>query len=295
MEALRICHPGRHGDLLWALPTVRHLAQDDCPVTLIIPRDVAGLLPLLQQQDYIQQVDVDPDWVVQDIAPRQPRYPTERDPVYPPNRTDQPPRQAPLLSLGYAQWPTYSLPYEAAELGGLREYALANDSAFFRPWIQVTGTHQPWNCPAIAVCWTDRYFELKLGILQEIRRCLPQVRLQWFAPYGSRMADAGAASVDVPGLAQALPAVRGVLTDCSMVHVLACAMGLQTLVVEPEHDRHHWIFWPGIDDGEHHDQPWRQRDTVLGRRICPVLGNDGRPTFDSRHVMAELQRLLEAV
>lgn len=287
--SIRIAHPGRYGDLLWALPTMRAIAERDGEhVHLLLPTDPANttpmdrLVPLLEKQtDYIRVVEIVQDWSITQDAPRSPRQPHDN-----------------CLSLGYTSWPHRALPYCAAELGNTLELAENHPEYFFRPWIIVPvlnhARHDP--RPRVAVHWTDRYFELKLGILHELRRTLPEVRFDWYAEAGSRMHGAGAYSTSFYTLAQLFAGTQVVLTDCSAAHVLAAGLGVpNVLVVEPEEARHHWVFWPG---SEVHDdgcaRTWRQRDHVLGRAIRPVLGGDRRPTFDSRHVVDAIREALNA-
>lgn len=284
-----VCHPGRYGDLLWALPSIRALAEyhgeharivlpggamDGTPMEAIAPL-------LLAQKDYISRVDVDTAWQITSDAPRQPRTP---------------PNALPMCALGYSEWPRRPLPYEIAAIAGeeISNLAVSKPEVFFRPWI-TPDTPLKFSGDRLLVHWTDRWFELKLGILKEIERQLPGLEIEWFAAPGSRMAQAGAGAVDFKWLAHRMASHRVVLTDCSAAHVLAAAVGVRTvLVVEPEKDRHHFIFWPGSlvhDDGV--TKHWRPMGTPLGDRIKPVLGTDGQPTFDSRHTIDEIVNALE--
>lgn len=276
--SLRLCHPGKFGDLLWALPTARALAEQEGEhVALILPKSLAALVPLLEKQsDYIGSCVVDDGWEVQDTAPASPRVPPGREYI---------------PSLGYEAWPAYPLPYQVAAQNGAMHDRAQHDH-FFRPWIDVLpmGLGLASGVPRVAVHWTDRWFELKLGIVKELQRMLGfDFAIDWYAPHGSRMQDAGAYGVDWVTLARTLTGYQVVLTDCSSAHVLAAAVGVKNiLVVEPEHDRHHFIFWPGSDE------QWQPRDTVLGRAIRPVLGNDGKPTFDSRHTIDAVRTALRS-
>lgn len=271
-------HPGRHGDLLWALPTLRALVEQENTLAradLLVPPDIEGLAPLLTQQPYIHAVHVRGDWRVEDSAPRRPRLP--------------PTAPSDVVALGYRDWPMDPLPYEVAHSCGI--FAAAGAPDFLRPWIQPPARAPLGPYPRMTVQWTDRYCELKLGILSEIRRCMPGVHLDWYAAPGSRMEQAGAGGVDWWELAAVLGRTEVLLTDCSAAHVLAAAIGVpHILVVEPEADRHHEIFWPGSCTKL---TPWQPRDTRLGRAIRPVLGGDGRPTFDSRAAIEALTRALE--
>lgn len=120
--------------------------------------------------------------------------------------------------------------------------------------------------------------------------------MDWYAEPGSRMQDAGAWGTTFYTLAQLFAGMQVVLTDCSAAHVMAAALGVpHVLVVEPEEARHHWVFWPGThihDDGL--ARHWQQKPDLLGRTIRPVLGGDGRPTFDSRHTVDAIKEALDA-
>jgi hypothetical protein len=81
-----VTFPGRYGDLLWALPSVRAVSEAiGGPVDLVIAGPFGSIVPLLEQQDYLGTVTARPDWVVQDTAPMTPRTPplgaVEYDPV----------------------------------------------------------------------------------------------------------------------------------------------------------------------------------------------------------------------
>lgn len=288
-EMITIAHPGRYGDCLWALPTMRVLSEvhHGAPVRLLLPTDPANTTPMADfsamlrvSTDYLLDVQVIPEWSITQDAPRMPKAP---------------PGVATDYALGYESWPTRPLPYETAALGHvLGGTQVANGADFFRPWLKVhaAGLGLASGVPRLAVHWTDRYFELKLGILKELQRNLGyDIAIDWYAGPGSRMHEAGATAVGWLALARALAAYDVVLTDCSAAHVLAMALGVErVLVVEPEQARHHEIFWPGSDRTQ--DGHWHQRSTGLGRTIYPVLGGDGRPTFDSRHTADYVQRAI---
>ena len=285
---LTVCHPGRYGDLLWALPTVRALAEDAGePAHVILPTDPANttpmgvVVPLLEQQTYIRAVAIDTTWSITQDAPRAPRYPPFVEGRH-------------AYGLGYLSWPHLALPYCAAELGGFLTPAMMDAEHFFRPWLTAAPLDRGLNRVRVGVHWTDRWFELKLGILREMSRA--GIPYDWYAGPGSRMQDAGALACDFLNLARAFTLYDVVLTDCSAAHVLAAGLGVpRVLVVEPEEARHHWVFWPGSsihDDGC--SKTWRQQDNILGRTIHPVLGGDRRPTFDSRHTIDAIKEALDA-
>lgn len=288
---ITIAHPGRYGDLLWALPAVRALTeQHGAQARILLPTDPANttpmeaIAPLLREQEYVGAVEVVPEWSITQDAPRRP--------LVPPALAES--HDQTLYALGYRSWPERPLPYAAAHLAGEWVYAQAVErpEVYFRSWIQAKETGLPRRRPNLLVHWTDRWFELKIGILREIDRALPRLHVDWYAEPGSRMHKAGATPATFAELAGAMQHDSSVvLTDCSSAHVLAAAIGVpRVLVVEPEEARHHFVFWPGSTL-----PMWARRETPLGRRIRPVLGGDGRPTFDSRHTIDAILEALHAV
>ena len=293
-------HPGKFGDLLWALPTLRYIAGcEHGAVELWIPAALDPLRPILEAQPYIGHVWADQEWQVQDTAPATPRVP-------PSLRTDESMR---LWHLGYETWPSRPLPFEVAA----RVADLTPQELDLSPWItipsafsslgKVSGSPEwirmhygepasllPYHQDEILVAWTDRWFELKLGL----NTWLQAQGLSLFSPCmeGSRFQAVGARALAWPALAYAIEARDVVLTDCSAIHVLAAAMGKQVVVVEPETDRHHEIFWPGQAVAGGTGLVWEPAENELTQRIHPVIGGDGRPTFDARHTLETLRKVL---
>ena len=263
--------PGKFGDLIWALPTVRAISETyDEPVNLVVSEMMGPIVPLLEQQPYIQQASAFQIWQVRDTAPMTPRKPpTEFN-------FDR------IFHLGYDGWPMLDLPNEIAHIA-YKQYDGEGLSLFKgidldRPWITVNG---PGASCEIAVGFTDEWFELKVGLcqlLQGAKRPILQL-----APAGSRW------ETEIPGcpvlLCSWLQAARAIkhsamfLGCCSALHVLACAMGKQTVVVEPNPHRHHPIFHP----------------EAVRSRVHLVHGNDGKPTFDARHVGDLVEKVLRHV
>lgn len=266
-----LTHPGKIGDLLWALPTVRGFAARHGAVTLALPEALAAAVgPLLQYAPYLQGGVIavpEADWPVQDTAPRSPVSPTEG---WIRERGDL------VINLGLAAWPRLPLPYEYADqarsLGVLQPYTVD----FTQPWLTVPPEDRYAASSPLVVAWTDRWFELKLGILADLQR-----PVELFVQPGSRMAQ-----VELPHVslyhctlhhaAQVLadPSVRALLTDNSAFMVLGAALGVPTVVVEPEEARQAAVFNPS------------------GFTCQLLLGGDQRPTFDSRHVRETVATLL---
>lgn len=246
---LTVTHPGRYGDLLWACPTIRALAAVHGPVHLHLPGEFQSIVPLLVPQPYIEVVTWDPNWAA---SPE-----TREAPMYPEG-----------LHLGYQGWPEVGLPYQtyqlACSLTSMRPLDLET------PWITVPG-------PAPSVPWTvgftDTWFELKWGLLNLLddgNRPL----WTWVGANTRWCTEGKFLPTPWTTAARYIASSRVLLTDCSALHVLAVALGVPCVVVEPMEARWNPIFWPlGMD----------------GPRVTCVKGQDGRPTFDARHVRDALE------
>ena len=296
--------PGKLGDVIWALPTVRWLAETyQTTIDLYLPQSLHALLEVLLAQPYVGEVTLDSAWVTQDTAPRTPQVPPTLDSFLADRRHNA------VLHLGYPDWPKLPLPYETAAHAYQQLVALGDDWAtglttmgaipptqiadLSRPWITrfVRQPRHEADPPQIAVAWTDRWAELKIGLTLMLQhKTIPNswdgdVDWVWLTEPGSRI-DLEASYGALPGNATKYPVslekviyfLAGshlVLTDNSLVMTLAQGMGIHTVCMEPEADRHHPIFWP--ETGKLHK----------------VIGNDGRPTFDARHTKDRLVEILD--
>jgi hypothetical protein len=274
---LLVTHPGLLGDLLWALPVVRKRAErEGAGQHLYLSTWCQPLKHLLEKQEYIDSVTVDPDWAPANAAPLPPRPPEALENV------------GLCLGLG-PDWPTRPLPFEYAYKAGetLTEYDL-------RPWIHAAPFSRQEFPGQVLFHWSKSWYELKLGlttwVIQRLRMssvicrvtCGPDERWP-----GTMVSGEEALTTDFPNMARKILASDIVVTDNSAVHVLCAALGHPVLVVEPEPARHNQIFWPGSLTCE----PWQPRGR-LGELIRPVLGNDGKPTFDCRHTLDAIKGVL---
>jgi hypothetical protein len=265
--------PGKFGDLLWALPTMRALAgRVGEPVALQIPAALESIAPLLRRQPYLASVYADPSWTVLATAPATPRIPLTTS--VPDGGTIQ------IVHLGYRGWPTRALPFET--LDGFNAQAWNAGARMGDAELQL---QTPWITaplhPAIyyRIPWvhgfTDEHFELKYGLVELLqRRPRPwagvPVRIgadpRWHAEAGETD-NTWIESVELLRCA-------GAFLGCnSALHVLAVACGVPVVLMEPHPHRHHPIFYPLGDQGP---------------QVQLVRGTDGNPTFDARHVRAEL-------
>jgi hypothetical protein len=251
-------HPGRFGDLLWALPTVRALSESfKTTVDLLLSPSYSPepLLRLIASQPYIGSVWVANDWLILETAPITPRQPPSV-----PSGYDR------IIHLGYESWPSLSLPWEMCGLAEKQVPLLAGTFDLDRPWITSSFTL---SCD-VAVGFSDEYFEMKYGLERllwehltlngkEATRRVVNVSggPRWHTqnPWGMAAAWIGGATLFVG--------------CCSALHVLACAMGVPVILVEPQPARHHDVFYPY---------------GKLGPQVLLLTGNDGLPTFDARHL-----------
>jgi len=254
-------HPGRYGDLLWALPTVRALSHNaNVPVDLLLGPTYAdpSFCSLLSRQIYIGQVLVAHDWEIHETAPITPREPPTL-----PSGYDI------VLHLAYDGWPKLSLPYET--------YRIAEDQLpltmplALDPWLA-----PPFQMPTsrIVVGFSDEHFELKYGLYWLLR----QHFVQEDSPPASDVLNVSGGprwkpygyTCDWESAAGWIATASVFVGCCSALHVLACALGTPVVMIEPNTMRHHDVFYPY---GKASDQVWL------------VLGLDGQPTFDSRHLV----------
>lgn len=258
--------PGRAGDILWALPTVRAVSEAiHEPVDLMIAGEFAGLVPLLTQQPYLNKVWADQYWSLS-----QPEHPAVDGYDY-------------IFHLGYQGWPLQPLPFVVEDqLRLVWPHALDPGPKIdlHRPWIKVGGS----GIPTEIVCgFTEAWFELKLGLAVALERLLHEPPILYLTIPNSRWTTEvfpGLLGVQACDWVEAARAIRNsnlFFGDCSALHVLACAMGRRVVLMEPMIARHNPIFYPF---GKASD------------RVTLVIGNDGEPTFDARHCKDALERAL---
>lgn len=273
MSTVLVTFPGRAGDLLWALPTVRAISESlGHPVDLQIAGEFESMVDLLLQQPYLAGVIPDPRWSMSDgwEAPRLPRE-------Y--NR---------VIHLGYRRWPELALPLEV----------YANAISYFadnpptlpsldlnRPWITVDPGKRNGVRRELAFGWTDCHFELKYGLTDLLftahrhdHRSIAKWDAEDCLPPGSRWeTEAGYLGCGWLGAARRISRAKVFLGDCSALHVLACALGKPVVCYEPMEARWNPIFYPY---------------GKVGPQVTLVVGNDGQPTQDARHTAETLEKVL---
>lgn len=278
--SILLTHPGRYGDLLWGMAVARAIATANGPVDLVLSGKYNGLADLSVHQAYIHSVYTLPDWVVQETAPMTPREPP-RSPEGWSQRWDR------VIHLGYKGWPSCPLPqymYQTVqeEHPDLPLAPLDLETPWITPpegatrWFMQRRRYPPRR---IAVGFSDEHFELKYGLAG----LMDTTDLSWDLSYacGSPRwsAEGGEGTATWGQAAQIIDQSEVFLGCCSALHVLAVALGTPVVLMEPNPQRHHPIFYPLGTTG----------------RVKLVLGNDGQPTFDSRHVREYLEQTLKEV
>lgn len=270
MTRILCTFPGKYGDLLWALPSVRAISEAvGGPVDLVIAGAYQGLLPLLELQPYLGKVTALPAWEVQDTAPMTPRTPPLDAQEY-----DL------VLHLGYRGWPQHPLPIETHDCACSQwptGYPDLPALDLTRPWITPPAWAANLKQQAVAVGFTEEYFELKVGVYQLIQaypdadqRVNLSVGPRWRGEYCTSTSSGMSWDTAAAWLSRS-----AVFLGCnSALHVLACAIGTPVVIMEPNPQRHHEIFWPYGKSGP---------------QVTQVIGGDGQWTFDARHVWETVQ------
>ena len=300
-----VTHPGKIGDCFWALPTARAIAESyGEKVDFMSSAGFTSHLPLIQAQPYIARAGYCAEWEVQNTAPMTPVTPPPEGkyvsftshrgaseglefgevPLEVTRDYDR------VFHLGYPAWPTarlaeyvYQQALQQNETGPgaapSRVWTILNPLDLSRPWIVALS---PDRRRRVAVGFTDEWAELKAGLLGAAEHALPGSTLLLLAPPGGSRLDTEWSDVGCPSYradwVQTANLIAGAdlfLGCLSSQAVLAMALGIPRVLVEPNPHRHHEIF-------QHPD--------------CPlVLGNDGKPTFDARHVADALREKLQEV
>lgn len=290
MTKILCTFPGRHGDLLWALPTVRAISESyGHPVDLQIAGEFGTILPLLAPQPYLGAIFADPRWGL--TPPNEWQAP----PAWPPRREggtaehfSEPPD--PLVTydrvyqLGYRRWPELPLPVEIDQTVRADRELPPLDLA--RPWITAPlegplHYHLAPRTRRIAVGFSECHFELKYGLLGLLGQHDSRWEVQTvMGPTGRWGDEAGEGMCNWEEAAHAISQAEVFVGDCSALHVLAVALGVPVVLVEPMEARWNPIFYPC---------------GKVGPQVTLVTGLDGLPTFDSRHLCEAVQARLEAI
>lgn len=284
MKLLVTC-PGKFGDLLWAMVTVRAIAETYGErVAVFTSESYKSIVPLLHAQPYVDVAGSVAAWEVQDTAPMTPRVPPL---IELPNRkyTTFAEGYDRVFHLGYDGWPQHPLPLEHWRLAEKQREWYASDPPLHdidlaRPWISAPyAPHavpgRRWRDP-IGVGFTDEHFELKYGLYQ-LLGYPTKFQLWWVGNSPRWTTEAGEGQWSWEAAATFLQSAQLFLGCCSALHVLAVAVGTPVVLMEPNPMRHNDIFYPL---------------GKVGPQVTLVTGNDGLPTFDARAVAAMVESRL---
>lgn len=281
-----VTFPGKIGDILWAMATVRAISETyGGPVDFACcaeGRHFESILPLLAGQSYIDRAWCFASWQPREggpdpFTPRQPAMDTaiaaQYDAIY---------------HLGYEGWPTPDLARDIYERF-LQQYTAEWRVVFApapldldRPWI----TAPDYILDRTDLTWgmTDEHFELKYGLYWLLRTHYVYVPntakpLAWVNVSGSARwrTEGGHGHTAWESAAVWISGTRLFVGCCSALHVLACAVGTPAVLVEPAHARHHDVFYPYGKEGP---------------QVTLVMGSDGLPTCDARHCIETIDRKL---
>lgn len=296
--------PGKFGDILWALPTVRAIADAAKePVDLILSQSYGdkSFRTLIEGASYILRCVAETTWVVRDTAPLTPQRPETM--FGPWAEYDK------VIHLGYESWPLSLLPADIYLRGSISWGSPLPDLDLDTPWlVQPDGAdqyvYQKWGAahvPHVHIGWSEEHVELKAGLIYALAGALPAHDIRVITHVGSRLATEWLMHYpghhDIGGLdraafsttpfqnlawysgdwiltAHALANSKLFVGCLSAQWVLANALGIRTVIVEPTTARHNPIFF--------YNHP---RNTML-------LGTDGQPTFDARHLVDKVREKL---
>ena len=213
-----VTHTGRFGDLLWALPSVRALAEVHGPVHLHVPGEFASLEPLLRVQPYIGEVSSDSAW-------------------HPGVDGWQAPQHPEGWHLGYRSWPTEGLPYATYRIAQEVSAGKIGTLDLTTPWIgRDVRLTDGWSYG-----FTETWFELKYGLVRLLK---PTLLNPWVGHSRRWNEEASHLPVTWAEAMRRVSATPLLLTDCSALHVLGVGLGVPVVVMEPMEARWNPIFFP---------------------------------------------------
>lgn len=214
--------PGKYGDLLWSLPTVRAIAALYAqPVDLWVMPAFASICPLLELQPYIRNAYGLPGWNYIDDACG--ARPLEHPPI---------PGYSHVFDLGYKSWPDRPLVEFIAWQAGIDPSG--NPLPFIDPPFVTANDDDP--------CGADPFVTLSFIFPQKV-----DIFWKPLAAEIERRTGKAPRAVYVPDLpwapaAQAIKASNLFIGDRSANYVLAHGLGKPILTYETDSGRHNPIF-----------------------------------------------------
>ena len=216
--------PGRFGDILWAMPTLRCLAEASGePVDLLVGEEFDSLCALLRQQPYIDEARAIEGWTMDEKRPRM--WPRDYDQV---------------IHLAYPEWPTAPLHLYTWQTALMQFQGTLPPLDLDTPWITVPEAPQHLldARPYITACWTEEWIELKMGVTVSVAQ--PGTHYFFVTHVGGRHQEFGRLHM-IPNitlvqrlgwieLAQLIQHAQCYLGCLSAPWVLANGLGKQTVI-----------------------------------------------------------------
>lgn len=241
-----VTQPGKLGDLIWSLATVKRLTEiHETRAILITTTYCQNAVPFIKAQPYIKDVIVAGGWKITGDCPG-------NQPWMPPPSTlmqrygewtfrPQSPRET--FHLGFPEWPSPTLLEDPARRHGVILGAS-------EPWLTLPNRSD--QTTGVSIAFTDEYAEAKAGITYAlIKACRARNRknrsLNVLLNAGSRMASEFGFTFlpcDFLMAARSIAASKLWVGCKSVWRVVAYGLGIPTLVVEPSPPRWQSVFDP---------------------------------------------------
>jgi hypothetical protein len=220
-------HPGKMGDAIWSLASVKWLAEDRADLTL--SGYCHPLAPLLSAQSWIKNVTIDFDWHVEWSAPPKPWACPGLVAVH----------------LGYREWPQPTLIEYYPKLL-LQEYGWNTTPNFELPWLYVGNAKHN----EIVLSFSCEYAENKAGYILHLLKAFPEQKFVLALTAGSRLfkdfnfpfKHLRVEVCSLLRLAELMSSAPLVITCNSVGHPLAAALGARAIIAEPNTMRHQPTF-----------------------------------------------------
>lgn len=229
---LHVTHPGKIGDLIWGLSALReHITRRLYdPVEFYTTTYCMGLLPILRAQPYIHDVHILGGWKVIPATPG-----------FTPAAPDEADVPSPRLHMGMEEWPRptlYEDYYRRLRLG----YPQGT------PWLERPTSAQD----HIVIGFTDNWAEVKAALIARLAMTFHKERFVVVAMPGQRVATEW--TYPFPNISLAVGCLEAaadwisrakLFVGCkSALRVLAIAMGVPTVALEPSGPHHNKVFDP---------------------------------------------------
>ncbi len=277
--------PGKYGDILWSLPTVRAVSETfGVPVDFLVSVDYGHHRDLLRLQPYIREVISWPSWE-HHRSGCSPWSPFDEGLHYLPREL---PSYDHVFHLGYRSVPDKPLPeFIYGELGkttaGVRMCPLDLD----RPWVSTGSPSSGYHSSAVAVGWSPSHASLKVEFTEFLKERFPHVAfvpIMPAIPNGDVWEQFWCFDAVRPAnwveSAERVATAQFFVGCCSALYVLACAMGKSALIFEPDKARWDSTFYPYGTNGPRvllvRANSAGAFDAVAAEAACASLLGDGR-------------------